>query len=326
MRQPDKILPGVVLMLAFCMIAPLLDVSSKLASASIPVAQIVTARFIVQCALMLPVVLAMGLGLRIGGAALGQIALRALFLILSTYSFVAAISVMPVADALAIAFVEPFILLILGRFLFGDEVGPRRIAASAVGFLGALMVIQPSLAAFGLVALWPLGTAFFFAFYMLSTRAVAGYMHPVAMQFHTAWTGVAFCLPVMIFSEGTGWAEFDPVWPVGLAWLWLFGVGFWGAVSHICMTYALKFAPSATLAPLHYLEIVSAVALGYWIFGDFPNALTWAGIAVIVASGLYIIHRERVTARQRLVTQSAGPGPHADQRPAEARGPVTDNA
>lgn len=319
-RQPDQILPGVVLMLAFCMIAPLLDVASKLAAATIPVGQIVTARFIVQGALMLPVVLLMGLSLRLPLRALGHIALRAFFLIISTFSFVAAVSVMPVADALAIAFVEPFILLLLGRVLFGDEVGPRRIAASAVGFLGALMVIQPSLAAFGYVALWPLGTAFFFAFYMLSTRAVAGYMHPVAMQFHTSWTGIVMCLPIMILSNGTGWEEFDPVWPQGIVWLWLFGVGFWGAISHICMTYALKFAPSATLAPLHYLEIISAVTLGYLIFGDFPNALTWAGIAVIVASGLYIIHRERVTARKKLVTaaSTAGLGPHADQSEVQA--------
>ena len=63
------------------------------------------------------------------------------------------------------------------------------------------------------------------------------------------------------------------------------------------MTYALKYAPSATLAPLHYSEIVIAVVLGYLIFDDFPNAMTWAGIAVIVSSGLYIIHRERLAAR-----------------------------
>jgi drug/metabolite transporter (DMT)-like permease len=87
--------------------------------------------------------------------------------------------------------------------------------------------------------------------------------------------------------------------PQGVAWLWLLGVGFWASVSHMCMTYALKFAPSATLAPLHYLEIVAAVALGYLVFGDFPNRLTWAGIAIIVASGLYIIHRERVNARRQ---------------------------
>jgi drug/metabolite transporter (DMT)-like permease len=296
-RQPDRILPGVVLMLAFCVLAPLLDVSAKLAAATIPVWEIVTARFVVQGALMLPVILVMGLSLRLSPRALGLISLRAVFLILSTFSFVAAISVMPVADALAIAFVEPFILLLLGRLLFKDEVGPRRIIASCVGFAGALLVIQPSLAAFGTVALWPLGTAFFFAFYMLSTRQVSGFMHPVAMQFHTSWTGLLMCLPVLVLAEGTGWRHFDPVMPHGFAWLWLFGVGFWAALSHMCMTYALKFAPSATLAPLHYLEIVAAVALGYWIFGDFPNALTWAGIAVITSSGLYIIYRERLSAR-----------------------------
>lgn len=306
----DTTLHGIILMLVFCMLAPLLDVASKLAAENgIPVGQITTARFLVQGALMLPVVLVMGLSLRLAPRALAFTFLRAAFLILSTYSFVSGIAVMPVADALAIAFVEPFILLILGYFIFGDHVGPRRIAACAVGFGGALLVIQPSIQAFGLVALWPLGTAFFFAFYMLVTRAISAYMHPVAMQFHTSWTGLLLCLPVMILANGSGISSLDPVWPVGLNWVWLFGVGFWAAVSHMAMTYALKYAPSATLAPLHYSEIVVAVALGYLIFGDFPNALTWAGIAVIVSSGLYIIHRERLTARQTRAAEALTAAP-----------------
>ncbi len=294
----DTTLRGIVLMLIFCMIAPLLDVSAKLAAeGGVPVGQITTARFVVQLLLMLPVVLVMGLSLRLTARALAFTVLRAIFLILSTFSFVSGIAVMPVADALAIAFVEPFILLVLGSLIFGDHVGPRRIAACAVGFGGALLVIQPSLAVFGWVALWPLGTAFFFAFYMLVTRAISAWMHPVAMQFHTSWTGLLLCLPVMVLAKGTGIGPLDPVWPEGLNWLWLMGVGFWAAVSHMAMTYALKFAPSATLAPLHYSEIVVAVALGYLIFEDFPNLMTWAGIAVIVASGLYMIHRERLAAR-----------------------------
>ena len=75
------------------------------------------------------------------------------------------------------------------------------------------------------------------------------------------------------------------------------------------MTIALKYAPASTLAPLQYLEIVTAVALGYAIFGDFPDALTWVGIAIIVASGLYMIQRERISAGQaraeRLTTAAA---------------------
>lgn len=296
----DTTLRGILLMLLFCLIAPLLDVSAKLAAeGGIPVGQITTARFLVQGALMLPVVVLMSLSLRLSPRALGFVVLRALFLILSTFSFVSGIAVMPVADALAIAFVEPFILLILGSLIFGDQVGPRRIAACAVGFGGALFVIQPSLQVFGLVALWPLGTAFFFAFYMLVTRSISAFMHPVAMQFHTSWTGLLICLPVMLAFDGSGIAPLDPISPQGLNWLWLLGVGFWAALSHMAMTYALKYAPSATLAPLHYSEIVVAVALGYLVFGDFPNPLTWVGIAIIVASGLYIIHRERITARQK---------------------------
>jgi drug/metabolite transporter (DMT)-like permease len=302
----DTTLLGILLMLAFCVIAPMLDVSAKLAAENgVPVGQVTTARFVVQSALMLPVMLAMGLTLRLSPRALAYTSLRALFLLLSTFAFVSAIEHMPIADALAIVFVEPFILLLLGRLIFGDQVGPRRIAACGVGFIGALLVIQPSLAAFGLVALWPLATAFLFAFYMLVTRAISAWMHPVTMQFHTSWTGLLMCLPVMMLANGSGIPSLDPIWPKGWNWLWLFGVGFWAAVSHMCMTYALKFAPSATLAPLHYSEIVTAVILGYLIFGDFPNAMTWAGIAVIVASGLYVIHRERLAARVK-ATATAG--------------------
>lgn len=294
----DTTLQGVILMLAFCVLAPLLDVAAKLAAENgVPVGQITFARFLVQAALMLPVMWLMGLGLGLRRRALGYACLRAFFLLVSTYAFVSGIQVMPIADALAIVFVEPFILLILGSLIFGDQVGPRRIAACGVGFCGALLVIQPSLAAFGLVALWPLATAFLFAFYMLVTRAMSAWMHPVAMQFHTSWTGVLMCLPILVMANGSGIPSLDPIWPEGWNWLWLFGVGFWAAVSHMCMTYALKYAPSATLAPLHYTEIVTAVILGYLIFGDFPNAMTWAGIVVIVSSGLYIIHRERIAAR-----------------------------
>jgi len=294
----DRILPGVALMLAFCLIAPLIDVASKLASATVPVGQITTARFLVQVVLMLPILFVMGQGLRVSRRALRLTLWRALASIASTFTFVWAVSHMPLADALAIAFVEPFILLILGRLIFNDEVGPRRIGASAVGFLGALMVIQPSFATFGWIALLPVGTAFAFAAYMLITREASRAMTPEAMQFHTAWVAAAICLPVLVLADGAGLEVLDTVMPQGLAWVWLAGVGVAATVSHMFMTYALKLAPSATLAPLHYLEIVSAAALGYLVFGDFPNALTWAGIAVIVASGLYIIHRERVMAAQ----------------------------
>lgn len=303
----DRILPGIVLMLAFCVLAPLLDACSKLATATLPVGQITTARFVIQGVLMIPVALAMRLSWHISPRALGLVTLRAIFLILSTYGFVAGVEVMPIADALAIVFVEPFILLILGYLIFGDHIGPRRIAASVVGFAGALLVIQPSLSAYGHVALFPLLTAFSFAFYMLVTRSISAHLHPVTQQLHTSLIGSAICLPISWAMHGAGIPSLETVMPQGLGWVWLFGVGFWAATSHMCMTVALKYAPASTLAPLHYLEIVTAVLLGYLVFGDFPDPLTWAGIAVIVSSGLYIIHRERINAATIRAARQAKP-------------------
>ncbi|SEB54555.1 DMT family transporter [Rhodobacter sp. 24-YEA-8] len=310
-RATDRILPGIILMLAFCTLAPLLDVSSKLAAeAGVPVGWITAARFIVQGLMMAPIILAMGISPALNLRALGLVFLRAFLLVFSTFSFVSGLTVMPIADALAVAFLEPFILLLLGSWIFGDEVGPRRIAACIVGFAGSLLIIQPSITVFGLMALWPLGTAFGFALYMLVTRGMSSFMHPVAMQFHTSWAGVVLCLPVLAVLWNGPLPQFAFVMPEGITWLWLVGVGFWACISHMCMTMALSYAPSATLGPLHYFEIVIAVILGYLVFNDLPNGLSFAGIAIIIASGLYLVHRERVAIRER-ARQTAAAGQSA---------------
>lgn len=302
----DRILAGVALMIGFCVTAPLLDVAAKLASSSVPVGQITAARFIVQCLLMAPVVMLMGLSLRVGRGLWFALVIRAMLLLLSTFCFIAAIRVMPLADALAIVFVAPFIVLLVGKFYLSEDVGPRRVAAALVGFVGVLFVIQPSFSAFGAVALFPLGTAVGFAFYILVTRGLSRQVHPVTLQFYTGLIASALCLPIMFLADGTGSDLLDPVWPQGITWVWLLGVGLFATVSHMMMTYALSMAPSATLAPLQYLELPVATLLGYLVFGDFPNALTLTGIAIIIGAGLYMIHRERVTARE-LITERAAP-------------------
>lgn len=295
-REPDRVPLGMALILGFCVTAPLLDVAAKLAATTIPVVEITAARFVVQAALMAPAALIGRHRLALSARLAGWVALRALCLAVSTFAFVSALTVMPIADALAIAFVEPFILLVLGALIFGDAVGPRRIGACAVGFVGAVLVIRPSFAAFGTMALWPLATALFFALYMLVTRSLSREVHPVPMQFHTALFAAVLCAPFLVFGAVSG-GPFAPVWPEGFAWLWLFGVGAASALSHMLMTLALRVAPAATLAPLHYVEIVSAVLLGWAVFGDLPALVAWIGIAIIVGSGLYVVHRERVTRR-----------------------------
>ena len=302
----DKILTGVALMIGFCLTAPLLDVAAKLASSSVPVGQITAARFIIQCALMAPFIGIMGLSIHVAREQWLPLIFRALLLLCATFCFITAIRVMPLADALAIVFVAPFIVLLFGKFYLGEDVGPRRIGACFVGFVGVLFVIQPSFAAFGAVALIPLCTAVAFAFYILVTRGLSRKMHPVALQFHTGLVASIICTPVLLLAQGTGSDLFDPVWPEGIAWLWLFGAGFFATVSHMMMTYALSVAPSATLAPLQYFELPVATLFGYLVFHDFPNVLSLIGIAIIIGAGLYMIHRERITAG-KLIADSVAP-------------------
>ena len=297
----DRILTGVVLMLGFCVTAPLLDVAAKLASTEIPVGQITTVRFIVQCVLMAPFIWIMGLSLRVAKAQWLALSCRAVFLLVATFCFIAAISVMPLADALAIVFVAPFIVLLVGKFYLDEEVGIRRVGAAIVGFIGVLFVIQPSFAAFGAVALLPLGTAVAFAFYILVTRGLSRKVHPVTLQFYTGLVASVICLPLVILAIGSGSAFLDSVWPDGIMWLWLFAVGFFATISHMMMTYALSLAPSATLAPLQYFELPVATLFGFLVFNDFPNALSLIGITIIIGAGLYMIHRERVLAKAAII-------------------------
>ena len=302
----DSVLTGVTLMLGFCLTAPLLDVAAKLASSTVPIGQITAARFIVQCALMAPFIWVMGLSLHVEREQWIALVSRALLLLFATFLFIATIRVMPLADALAIVFVAPFIVLLVGKFYLGEDVGPRRVGAALVGFVGVLFVIQPSFTAFGAVALFPLGTAIAFALYILVTRGLSRKIHPVTLQFHTGLIASLFCTPILILADGSGSELFDPVWPTEIALLWLLGVGFFATLSHMMITYALSLAPSATLAPLQYFELPVATFFGYLVFNDFPNTLSLIGIVIIIGAGLYMIHRERVTAKQ-LVTERAAP-------------------
>lgn len=300
----DRILPGIVLMLVFCVVAPLIDVASKIAVQTVSAGTVTLARFLVQAALMAPIVLVMRLPVKPTMRIARLTLFRAAANICSTFCFVAAVRVMPIADALAIAFVSPFILLLLGRFLLDEQVGSRRIAASVVAFFGTVLVIQPSFARFGATALLPVGSAVCFAFYMLVTRHLSREQHPVSMQLHTALVASVICLPLLFLGTVADIEFIRFVKPSGMTWLACLAVGIAATASHMSMTYALSLAPSSTLAPLNYLEIVTATLFGFLFFGDFPGGMTWTGIAIIVASGLYVIHRERVVARSAPVASS----------------------
>ncbi|ARE39358.1 Membrane protein [Rhodovulum sp. P5] len=289
----DRPVMGVLLMIGFAVTAPVMDSFAKFAADEIPVGQIVAARFSLQVLILFPVAGLIGKLGRPNAAEAGLHLIRAALILMATSAFFTALGSMPLADAIAIFFVEPFILTVLGALFLGETVGWRRILACLVGFAGALLIIRPSFSAFGPVALLPLFTAFCFANYVVLTRRVARQSHPVALQAWTALAAVLIVVPVLAVFSGSGAGPLDIVMPTGLFWLWLAGVGLAATVSHLFISAAVSLAPAATIAPLQYLEIVAATALGYVIFNDLPDTQSVVGIAIIIGAGLYVFLRER---------------------------------
>jgi len=290
----DRTTLGIFAMLGFAAIAPGMDAFAKATPAEVPVGQLLAFRFTVQAAILLP------LGVAFGDAGVPRLreglthVARALAILGATGLFFAALRHMPMTTAIAIFFVEPFVVTLLGAVVLGEPVGRRRVLACVVGFGGALLVIQPSFSDLGWPALYPLGTATLFALYVILTRHIAGRRHPVAVQGWTAFAAAALVLPTLVLFEGSGNTLFDAVRPSAFAWVTLMGVGLMSTLSHLALSVSLRLAPASHVAPFQYFEIVSATTLGLIFFGDFPNRLTWAGIAVIVGSGIYLFARERV--------------------------------
>ena len=280
-------------MILFALVAPGIDIFAKLATQTVPSGEVSLARFAVQFALLAPVVAWQGKMRWRGGRIMVLQALRGVLMGIATVAFITALSYMPVADAIAIFFVEPLILTLLSAWVLREQVGWRRIAACLVGFAGALIVVRPSFEELGWVAALPLVTACTFAVYLLLTRKLAQGEDPIAMQAWAGLFGMLFLACVLVAGEGSGSAVFDPTWPDARGWALMLGVGVMATISHVFLVFAFRFAPASTLAPLQYLEIVAATTFGYLVFGDFPDALKWLGIAIIVGSGLFVFWRER---------------------------------
>lgn len=212
--------------------------------------------------------------------------------------FFAAVKYMPLADVFAIYFVEPFMLTALSALFLGDKVGWRRWLAIVIGFGGALIVIQPSFAIFGLKALLPVACAFLYALYLFMNRAVGEADSPLTMQIMAGAGGTLFMAFALFAGTSAGVADFEPSLPTSaLGLVLLLILGSISGYAHMLVVRAFRLAPLSLLAPFQYFEIISATLLGYAVFGDFPNLSKWIGISIIVGSGLFIIWRERVQSR-----------------------------
>ena len=299
----DRPFLGVMLMLAFCVLAPLGDSIAKLLGGAVALGVLIFVRFSIQAVILLPLVLLKGQSLRLPKGILMWTLARTVLHILGIGLMFTALRYLPLADALAIAFVMPFIMLLLGYFVMGEQVGIHRMAACAVGFIGTLLVIQPNFAEVGFPALYPLGVAVVFSLFMMVTRKIARAMDPIKLQAISGIQATSILIVLLfVFPDAIG--DFSFSLPL-TTWGLLAALGLLGTFAHLFMTWSLRFAPASTVAPMQYLEIPFGTAIGWLIFSDLPNGMAAVGICITIGAGLYIIIRE-----QRLSKQSAD-GPAA---------------
>ncbi len=191
---------------------------------------------------------------------------------------------MPLADAMAVLYVYPLVVVALSAILLGETTGWRRWSAVIIGFGGTLLIVRPGFEAINPGALFALAASIAFALYLILTRKSAGSMEPlIALSYQFIISAVVVSLFVPFF-----WITPDlKTWGLFL----MIGVG--SFVGHLLIIKACVHAPASALAPFTYVEVITAAAIGFVLFGDIPEALTWAGIFIISASGIYIAWRER---------------------------------
>lgn len=293
----DRPMLGISLMIGFCIIAPMGDATAKVLGETVSLGQLLLIRFALQVVFLLPIAWLAGYGLTMNRRVFWLTAARTVLHIIGIGAMFSSLRFLPLADALAIAFVMPFILLLLGRYVLGEEVGPRRLVACIIGFGGALLVIQPSFETAGLAALLPLLVAFAFALFMLVTRQIARDINPVSMQVVSGAMAVVILAGLYVLSLKWSPAIYHMAVPGLRNSALLLLLGFIGVSAHLLMTWSLRYAPSATLAPIQYLEIPFATFIGWLIFRDLPNGLAALGILITMGAGLYIVLRERAMAQ-----------------------------
>lgn len=289
---------GILFLLGSGLVFTILDSLAKEASAFVPILQVAWGRYAFHI-VFLPLYADRSIG---DGGPARRIArmfatrhpwlqiLRSLLLLGATLFFFGAVSYVPLAEAQAVSFLEPLLISVIAHFFFAERVGIRRWLAIVVGFIGVLVVIRPGFGMMHWGMLLSLGSAACGAVYVMLTRMVSRQDGPGTSL---AWAGIAGFL---ILS-----AAMPFVWQPASIYVWalFFALGISGGLGHYLVIKAFAAAPGGTLAPFIYVQMLWMVVIGWLWFGDWPAISTWIGIVLIVGSGLYALHRERVRARER---------------------------
>ncbi len=213
---------------------------------------------------------------------------RGICLALASLCFFSAIYIMPLAEAMAIAFLSPVLTQLLAGAILGEKVRPVVWAVSVVALAGVTIILRPNLALLGWAALLPLVSAVFFALMMVLNRASAGQGSALSMQVFIA--GIA--APILIIAAAgfqlSGVSEFEFGWPSWDVVARCAIVAVTASTAHWLAYLGTSKAGAAQVAPAIYVQMLVAIALGWWWFGDRPDLYTLGGAGLIIAAGLYL--------------------------------------
>ncbi|WP_210326026.1 DMT family transporter [Oricola nitratireducens] len=210
---------------------------------------------------------------------------------MSASAFIFAVGYVPLADAVAVSFVAPFAVTILAALILRETVGIRRWTAVTIGFIGTLIIIRPGLGLLHPAIFVVLAAASLFAVRQILSRILGPVDRTVTTITYTAISSVALLTVPMLF-----------VWQTpasGQQVLLILLLACAAGTGELLIIRALELAEAATLAPLQYTMIVWSTGLSWLVFSQLPDGWTLVGAAIIMASGIYTLHRERLAVRQR---------------------------
>lgn len=267
----------------------IMDGIAKLLTAELSPAEIAWVRFVFLLVFLAPFVLRRG---RLRTSRPGLQVARGFCMLGSSVFFIDGLKHLPIADATSIGFVSPLFVTALSIPILGEHVGIRRWSAVLVGFVGILLLVRPGSASFAVEALYPVASAACWAVGLIITRLMHSSDHPFTTIAWSTAVGAAALLPVVPLTWET---------PSALALALIALAAALSLVAQFCLVSAFRFAPASLLAPFSYSQIVWSTLIGLGLFATLPDANTWAGAAIVVASGLYILHRERIVRRRSAV-------------------------
>jgi drug/metabolite transporter (DMT)-like permease len=283
--EAHRRLVGIGLMVgAFAMFA-MLDATAKYLMGFLGVGLVVFARYGFSLAFVgLLVWQQGGPGLLVTGNGVLQI-VRGLLLMVSTSTNFIALGYLQLAQTSSIAFSNPLWVCALSPLLLGERVGPRRWVAVLVGFIGVLLIIRPGTMSFHWAMLLSLTSALSTALYQIATRRVGVEDRAITSLFYVSLVGSVAAAPL----APIGWAM-----PSVGQWGLLVLAGFFGSFGHYMLAQAHRMAPAPVLSPFVYTQIIWMTLFGFVLFGDVPDVMTIIGGSAVVASGLYVLYRERL--------------------------------